>query len=82
MSKLTEKLQAELNLLQAKREEILKVSGPLREARDKHANEARAIEVKLNLEIKEIEKDLYQLDTDIATLARALGGRRMSDNVR
>lgn len=82
MSKLTDDLQRQFNLLNKKRDEILAKSGPLREARDKHVNEARAIENKMNLEIKEIEKELYELDTDRAALARALGGRRMSDAIR
>lgn len=81
MSKLLDQMQAQLQEMNAKRDAILAISGPLREARDKHANEAREIELRMNAEIKEVEKELFDLDNDRSALARALGGRRMSDAV-
>lgn len=81
MSKLIKELSRQLKELDVSRAAILAISGPLREARDKHVNDARAIENEMNAKIKEVEKDLYYIDNDRATIARALGGRRMSDAV-
>ena len=81
MSKLTKQLQVQLRELNKRREEILAISGPMREKRDAHVNAAREIENKMNAEIKEVEKDLYEIDCDRAALASALGGRRMTDAI-
>lgn len=81
MSKLTNELARQFRVLNKRRDEILAASGPMREARDRFVNEARAIENRMNDAIKAIEKDLYDVDTDRATIARALGGRRMSDAI-
>ena len=79
MSEMSERLRKELDLLDGLRAKILACSAPLRAERDRIVNEARAKENELNARIKEIEADLFQIDTDRALLARALGGRRMSD---
>ena len=80
-TKLTELLRVQLAELNHKRDSILAKSGPLREARDKFANEAREKEMAMNAQIKEAETGLADLDRDRAMLARALGGRRMSDAI-
>lgn len=79
MTELKLKLQKQFRELQARRDAILAASGPLRAQRDQVANEARARELTLNAQIREIEKDLPKIDEDLAMLARATGGRRMSD---
>lgn len=79
MSKIIDEMSRQLKDLNAKREAILAKSGPLRQVRDDHVNAAREIENRMNAEIKEIEKDMFEIDNDRSALARALGGRRMSD---
>lgn len=58
-----------------KREEIKKVSDPIRAKRDKFVQDARAKEMKLNAELREAEQGLYELDQERAILARALLGQ-------
>jgi uncharacterized coiled-coil DUF342 family protein len=79
MNKLTDQLRKQFDELRTRREEILSRSTPLREERDRVVNEARAFARAANIQIKEIEAGLREIDTDISNLARALGGRRMSD---
>lgn len=74
-----ELLSIHLNELQTKRNEILAKSAPLREKRDKILNDARAAAKVISDQVKEIEKDLFAIDTDTAKVAQALGGRKMSD---
>jgi hypothetical protein len=75
----TEKmLRQKLEELTAQRASILSVTTPLREQRDKILNDARASAAVLADQIREAEKDLPSVDTDIGRLSRALGGRAMS----
>lgn len=61
--------------LQKEREDILKVSMPLREERDRVQNEAGDRVRGMNSRIKEVEAKLFDIDQESAALARALGGR-------
>jgi uncharacterized coiled-coil DUF342 family protein len=79
VSKLAGQLRKQFDELRAQREEILFRSRPLREERDRVVNEARAFARAANIQIKEIEAGLREIDMDISSLAQALGGRRMSD---
>lgn len=80
MSNTKELLRARFDELNKQRDAILAASGPLREERDRLVNDARARENEINARIKEAERGLYEIDCDRAMLARALGGRAMSDN--
>jgi hypothetical protein len=53
-------------------------SGPLRVARDKHVQAARAKEDKMNAEIAKVEKGLGDLENERGFLSRALGARTLS----
>lgn len=64
------------------RDAIHAKSGPLREARDRFANEARAKEMAMNAEIKVAEDGLYEICNELGMLAKATGGRSMSDTTR
>lgn len=70
-----EALRARFRELTEKREKILAKSAPLREERDRIANEARAKETALNKRIKTVEADLYENEQERAMIARALGGK-------
>ncbi len=50
-------------------------SGPLRLARDKHVQKARAKEDEMNAEIAKVEKGLFDLENERAFLSRALGAK-------
>jgi hypothetical protein len=58
-----------------KRETILAKSGPLREARDKHSNDAAAKERQMNARILKAEEGLVDIATEMAMISRALGGK-------
>jgi len=73
-------LRSMFNELTARRDAIMAQSAPLREERDRIINEARERARPLEAQYKEIEKDLFEINSDLGTLARALGGRAMSDN--
>ena len=64
--------------LLAKRNTILAKAGPLREQRDADFNAAQELRRKRDVEIKEVEADLYETQNDLGKLARALGGKYMS----
>jgi hypothetical protein len=70
-----EEMEARFHELAAQRAAILAKSGPLREARDAHANAARDKELAMNAEIAEAEAGLVDLDLEAGMIARALGGR-------
>ena len=80
MSETKDLLRKRFEELNKLRDDILAKSTPLRQERDRIANEVRGKELDLIAKIKVIEKDLYQIDMDRGMLARALGGRRMSDS--
>lgn len=61
--------------LQDRRDAILAVSGPLREARDAFVQKARAEENAMNAAIKEAETGLYDIDVESASWARFLNGK-------
>lgn len=71
-------IQKEKEALQAK-------SQPFRDERDKLANEIRPVEDRirqLNAQIKEIEHPkMAELDTELSAIAKATGGRSMSDGL-
>lgn len=73
-------LQEQLAKLSAERDEILSRSTPLRAERDRIKNEAREQVKKIDEKVKEIEAPLFKLSNEIGMLARALGGRRMSES--
>jgi uncharacterized coiled-coil DUF342 family protein len=78
MSKTTRELmQDRLKELTVQRDEILARSAPLRERRDKIVNDARAKELELNAQIKEVEKGLFELSNELGAVAMALGGLGM-----
>jgi len=79
MSALKSRLRAEFDELVRKRDEIRAISTPMRETRDKFKNEMQARLRQMDDEIRKIEEPLYELETDIGSLARAVGGRYMSD---
>lgn len=70
-----EAMQQTFHELGKKIDAIRAQSAPLRAARDKHANEARDKELAMNSEIKEVEKELSDLENVRGNLARALGGQ-------
>lgn len=68
-------IKARFHELSAKREQILAASAPLRAKRDDIVNKARADEEILNVQIREAEAGLYELDVERGLLARAVGGQ-------
>lgn len=72
-------LQQQFTLLNKRRDEILAVSVPLREKRDLIKNTALEKARELDGQITQVEKDLFDIDKSRAMLARALGGKFMSD---
>lgn len=76
-------LRKTFNELQAKKAAIQKKSAPLYEKRQKLLDQVQPLEVKLreiNKEIQKIERPhLGELDNQISAIARAMGGRSMSD---
>lgn len=82
MSEVDTLMKQKLADLQGKRAAILAVSGPLRAERDRIKNEAKAQIDALNAKIKDAEAGLFELDQDIGKLAKASGGRSMSDGGR
>ena len=74
---LIDRMHQHLAALKAQRDTILAQSRPLREQRDRLVNETRAKDLALKVRIMAMEEPLFQLDRDIAMLARALGGRRI-----
>lgn len=80
MSETTDLLRAKFDELSAKRAAILNVSGPLREQRDKIKNETRERVEAFKAQIKDVETGLPEIDSDLSRLAKALGGRRMSES--
>ncbi len=76
----TEQLMRErLNELQANRQAILDISGPIRENRNGLIATFKRDERKLAEDIKEAEKDLLEIDQQISLVARGLPGKRLSD---
>lgn len=61
-------------------EAIEQVTLAKREARDKLINDHEKTVAELNAELRELEKPLFDLKNEHATLSRALGGRSL--NVR
>ncbi len=68
-------MQDSFRQLTEQAEKIREQSAPLREARDKFANEAREKELEMNAQIKEVEKELADIDNTRGMLSRALGGQ-------
>jgi hypothetical protein len=68
-------MQAEFHRLCKIRDEIQARAAPKRAARDVIVNKAREEELKLNAEIAEIEKDLFDTLNQIGLAARACGGQ-------
>lgn len=69
--------------LQEEKAAILAKSGPLREERDALRAQMAPLEAQLralDAEIKRVEQPrLFQVDNQIAALAKGMGGKRMSD---
>jgi len=80
MSETNDLLRARFNELRTKREQILAQSEPLRMERDRISNDATIRCRELAEQIKGIELGLFDLDMDLGRLAKALGGRSLSDN--
>lgn len=70
--KLYDDMRARFHELGRQREDILARSMPMREERDRLAQAARAQELALNAQIKEIEASLYSIDVERGRLSRAL----------
>lgn len=70
-----EEMRARFAELTKKREAIVAKATPLRTARDKHANKAAAKERQLNDGIHRAEAGLVEIQTEMAMIARALGGK-------
>ena len=82
--KLSDQLRDQMKELDDKRAAITDKAAPLRAEADRLSNEFREKRAVLIAQIREAEKDLPDVERDRSMLARALGGRRMSDaaNVR
>lgn len=65
--------------LQAERKKITDVSYPLRERRADIMNKARAEAEALAEQFKAAEVGLFEIDQELGLLAKALGGRALSD---
>ena len=78
---LTDQLRAQLKELDAKHDAIVARAAPLRAGADKMSNEYRAKRDAVVAQIREAEIGLAEVDRDRALLARALGGKRMSDAI-
>lgn len=61
--------------LGAKREQILAVSTPLRDARDAFSAEVDAKLAAMKAEIAKAESGLFDLEQERAVISRALGGK-------
>lgn len=76
-------LQQEFDALRAKKEAILATTKPLRKKREALIEKMRPLEAQLaalDSEIRAAERPaLVNVDQDLATLARALGGKALSD---
>lgn len=70
-----EKSRIRFHELREQEKAIRDVSMPLREARDTYASEARDEELRLNAEIKEIEKPLNAITAELSFIARGLNGQ-------
>lgn len=68
-------MKARFKALKEQEAAIVVVAGPLREARDNHANSSRDVELAMNREIKLAEKGLSDIQRELAVIVRALGGR-------
>ena len=66
--------QARFHELRKQRDSIRAISGPKREERDRIVNANREVELKLDAEIAEIEKDLLAIDSELGFIARGLAG--------
>lgn len=80
MASAKELLQQRAEELTVKRDEIMQISTPLREQRDALKNEALAKSRIMDLEIKKVEVDLFDINMELGMIARAAGGRKMSDS--
>lgn len=74
-------MQVRLDEIRAEIEAIEAKSAPLRVRRDAMARAARAAEDRANTGIREAEQGLFDLKTEFGMIARALGGRALSDAV-
>lgn len=72
MSDVDDLLRQKFTELCAQRDAILTKSGPLREKRDAAIAKARAAEDKLTRDVKDAESGLFDLNNEIAKVARAL----------
>jgi uncharacterized coiled-coil DUF342 family protein len=70
-----DELRARFAELAADREAILAASAPIRAERDQVSAEADDKVAKFNARIARKEEGLFELDTEMAAIARALGGR-------
>ena len=81
MAKITEKaLQARFAEISDLVTKIEAKSGAIRQKRDRHVNDARERENKLNDEIRDAEKDLFDLKSEQGMIVRALKGRAAGDS--
>lgn len=80
MSKTKELLQQRAEELTRQRDAILAKTGPMREARDRFKSDAFARIRAMDAELKEAEKGLFDLGNELSMIARAAGGRKMSDS--
>lgn len=72
-------MRAKLAELIAQRDAIWAKSAPVRAKRDALMASIRDEELALKAEVKELEKGLFEITNEIGRLAKALGGRAMSD---
>jgi hypothetical protein len=63
-------LKAEINKITA-------VTGPKREARDKHVQDSDTKRAAMNAELKTLEGPLAELHREAAMIAKALGGKSL-----
>lgn len=68
-------MQKRFHELVKQRDSIFAASKPKREARDLLVNQNRAQEQVLDLEIKEIEAGLFDIQNTLGAISRALGGQ-------
>ena len=66
--------QARFHELRKKSDSIRAISGPKREERDRIVNANREVELKLDAEIAEIEKDLPAIASELGFISRGLAG--------
>ena len=72
---LPDNMRARFHELGRQRDAILAKSAPLRQRRDRLVAEMESAVSALNVEVKEAETGLFDIDSERGALARALGGK-------